>query len=59
MEVDGDDFYLDLLFFHTEQLRYVVVVVELKLRKFEPEFAGKLDFYFTPVSGPRMGDRCN
>ncbi|WP_414171915.1 PDDEXK nuclease domain-containing protein [Clavibacter tessellarius] len=24
-DVDGDDFYVDLLFFHTEQLRYVVI----------------------------------
>lgn len=35
IEVDGDDFYIDLLFFHVEQLRYVVV--ELKIGKFEPE----------------------
>ena len=36
-EVDGDDFAIDLLFFHVEQLRYVVV--ELKIGKFEPGFA--------------------
>jgi predicted nuclease of restriction endonuclease-like (RecB) superfamily len=42
-EVDGDDFYVDLLFFHVEQLRYVVV--ELKVGKFAPEHAGQLGFY--------------
>jgi predicted nuclease of restriction endonuclease-like (RecB) superfamily len=40
---DVEDYYLDLLFFHTEQLRYVVV--ELKTGRFRPEYAGKLGFY--------------
>jgi predicted nuclease of restriction endonuclease-like (RecB) superfamily len=42
-DVDGDDFFVDLLFFHVEQLRYVVV--ELKVGKFKPEYAGQLGFY--------------
>ncbi|TDT73566.1 putative nuclease of restriction endonuclease-like (RecB) superfamily [Arthrobacter sp. AG258] len=46
-EVDGDDFYIDLLFFHVEQLRYVVI--ELKTGKFQPEYAGKLNFYVALV----------
>jgi predicted nuclease of restriction endonuclease-like (RecB) superfamily len=46
-DVDGDDFYVDLLFFHIEQLRYVVV--ELKTGKFQPEYAGKLNFYVALV----------
>jgi predicted nuclease of restriction endonuclease-like (RecB) superfamily len=46
-DVDGDDFYLDLLFFHTEQLRYVVV--ELKTGRFEPGHAGQLGFYVALV----------
>ena len=46
-DVDGDDFFLDLLFFHVEQLRYVVV--ELKTGKFQPEYAGKLGFYVALV----------
>jgi len=46
-DVDGDDFYVDLLFFHTEQLRYVVV--ELKTGKFKPEYAGQLGFYVAVV----------
>lgn len=42
-DVDGDEFFVDLLFFHVEQLRYVVV--ELKIGKFKPEYAGQLGFY--------------
>ena len=46
-EVDGDDFFVDLLFFHVEQLRYVVV--ELKAGKFKPEYTGQLGFYVALV----------
>ncbi|WP_104176387.1 YhcG family protein, partial [Cryobacterium sp. Y50] len=46
-DVAGDDFYLDLLFFHIEQLRYVVI--EMKTGKFQPERAGKLGFYVSLV----------
>jgi len=46
-DVDGDDFYVDLLFFHVDQNRYVVV--ELKTGKFQPEYAGKLNFYVALV----------
>lgn len=46
-DVNGDDFFLDLLFFHVEQLRYVVV--ELKTGKFEPSFTGQLSFYIALV----------
>ncbi|MGY4543631.1 putative nuclease of restriction endonuclease-like (RecB) superfamily [Arthrobacter sp. UYNi723] len=37
-DVDGDDFYVDMLFFNIDQSRYVVV--ELKTGKFQPEWAG-------------------
>jgi len=47
LEVAGDDFYIDLLFFHVEQLRYYVI--ELKTGKFQPEYAGKLNFYVAIV----------
>ncbi|SFV24952.1 PDDEXK nuclease domain-containing protein [Micrococcus terreus] len=47
LEVAGDDFSLDLLFFHVEQLRYYVI--ELKTGKFQPEYAGKLNFYVAVV----------
>ncbi|MDP4331951.1 PDDEXK nuclease domain-containing protein [Curtobacterium sp. A7_M15] len=47
LDVDGDDFYVDLLFFHIEQLRYVVI--ELKTGKFRPEYLGQLGFYVALV----------
>lgn len=46
-DVDGDDFFVDLLFFHVEQLRYVVI--ELKTGKFKPEYLGQLGFYVALV----------
>ncbi|OZI06515.1 hypothetical protein BWI93_19645 [Siphonobacter sp. BAB-5385] len=47
LEVDGQDFYIDLLFYHVKLRCYVVV--ELKTGKFVPEFAGKLNFYLSVV----------
>lgn len=47
LEVAGDSFYMDLLFYHTKLHCYVVV--ELKAVKFQPEFAGKLNFYVSAV----------
>lgn len=47
VEIDGQDFYLDLLFFHVEQLRYIVV--ELKTGPFKPEHTGQLGFYVSVV----------
>lgn len=47
LEVDGDEFFVDLLFYHVRLHCYVVV--ELKTVKFKPEFAGKLNFYISAV----------
>ncbi len=47
LEVDRSDFFLDLLFYHVRLHCYVVV--ELKTVDFQPEFAGKLNFYLTAV----------
>jgi hypothetical protein len=47
LTVEGDDFYIDLLFYHVRLHCYVVV--ELKAGKFKPEFAGKLNFYISAV----------
>lgn len=41
--VDNDDFYLDLLFFHRDLRR--LVVIELKLDKFRPEHKGQMELY--------------
>jgi len=47
LEVGGRDFYIDLLFYHL-RLR-CFVVLELKAVEFEPEHAGKLNFYLSAV----------
>ena len=47
LEVGGQDYYVDLLFYHL-RLR-CFVVVELKAEAFEPEFAGKMNFYLAAV----------
>jgi len=47
MEVGGQDFYADLLFYHLKLRCYVVG--ELKTGAFEPEHAGKLNFYLSAV----------
>ena len=41
--LDGDDFYLDLLFFHRYLRR--LVAIELKLDKFRPEHKGQMELY--------------
>jgi len=46
-DVDGDELIVDLLLFHVEQLRYVVV--ELKVGHFEPGYIGQLSTYVTLV----------
>lgn len=61
LEVGGEDFSLDLLFYHL-RLR-CFVVVDLKMKPFEPEFAGKMNFYLSavddqlrhPADGPTIG----
>jgi predicted nuclease of restriction endonuclease-like (RecB) superfamily len=61
LEVDGEDFYLDLLFYHVRMHCYVVL--ELKAGAFKPEHAGKMNFYLaaaddmlrTPGDNPSIG----
>ncbi len=47
LQVGERDFYLDLLFYHTQLHCYVVI--ELKTTDFEPEHASKLNFYIKAV----------
>jgi predicted nuclease of restriction endonuclease-like (RecB) superfamily len=49
IEVGGDEFFVDLLFFHVTQLRYVVV--ELKVGKFQPAHIGQIGTYVAMVDG--------
>lgn len=47
VEVGGDDFFIDLLFYHLRLRCYVVI--ELKAGQFKPEHAGQLNFYLSAV----------
>lgn len=47
LEVDGEEFFIDLLFYHTRLKCHVVV--ELKATAFKPEHAGQLNFYLAAV----------
>ena len=61
IEVGGDDFFIDLLFYHLKLRCYVVV--ELKAGDFKPAHVGQLGFYLTavdaqvkaPEDGPTIG----
>jgi predicted nuclease of restriction endonuclease-like (RecB) superfamily len=57
LEVSGDEFFIDLLFYHVKLHCYVVV--ELKAVKFKPEFAGKLNFYVSAVDGILKSEQDN
>ncbi len=47
LEVGGDDFFIDLLFYHLKLRCYIVI--ELKTGDFKPEHLGQLSFYLTAV----------
>lgn len=47
LEVGGEDFYLDLVFYHLKLRSFVIF--DLKARRFTPEAAGKMNFYLSAV----------
>ena len=49
LNVGGDDFYIDLLFYNLALRSYVVI--ELKTGEFKPEYAGQLNFYLSAADG--------
>ncbi len=53
LEVGGDEFFIDLLFYHTRLKNYVVV--ELKADTFKPEHIGQLNFYISAVDAQVKG----
>lgn len=57
MKVGNQSFFIDLLFYHIKLKRYVVI--ELKTGEFEPEHAGKLNFYVTSVDKQLRDDNDN
>ena len=54
LEIGGQDFYIDLLFYHVKLHCYVVI--ELKATDFQPEYAGKLNFYLSAVDDRLRSD---
>ena len=55
LEVGGRDFYLDLLFYHF-RLR-CFVVIDLKIGEFQPEYAGKMNFYLSALDSTLRGEQ--
>jgi predicted nuclease of restriction endonuclease-like (RecB) superfamily len=53
LQVEGDEFIIDLLFYN--YLLHSFVLFELKLCEFQPEFAGKLNFYINAVDAQLKG----
>lgn len=47
LEIDNEDYYIDLLFYNLKVKSYVVI--ELKTTEFKPEYIGKLNFYLNAV----------
>lgn len=47
IEVGGEDFYIDLLFYHLKLRCYIVI--EIKTGKFKPEYAGQINFYLSAI----------
>jgi hypothetical protein len=55
LTIGDETFYLDLLFYDVRLHCYYVI--ELKVGKFEPEYAGKLNFYLSAVNDIMRTDR--
>jgi hypothetical protein len=61
MVVGGQEYFIDLLFYHLKLRAFVVI--ELKATSFMPEYAGKLSFYLSaandllkhPTDNPTIG----
>jgi predicted nuclease of restriction endonuclease-like (RecB) superfamily len=45
LEVGGEDFFINLLFYHIKFSCYVII--DLKMTPFKPEYAGKMNFYLS------------
>ena len=57
LTVGGDEFFLDLLFYHLKLRCYVVI--ELKAGAFKPEHLGQLGFYLTAIDRDMKGEHDN
>jgi predicted nuclease of restriction endonuclease-like (RecB) superfamily len=47
LEIGGQDYFLDLLFYHLRLRCYIAI--DLKIEEFKPEFAGKMNFYLSAM----------
>ncbi|MGH9325101.1 MAG: PDDEXK nuclease domain-containing protein, partial [Terriglobia bacterium] len=47
LQVGGEEFRMDLLFYHLKLRAYIVI--DLKMEGFKPEFSGKMNFYLSAV----------
>jgi predicted nuclease of restriction endonuclease-like (RecB) superfamily len=54
VQVAGDDYKIDLLFYHT--ILHTYIVIELKAGEFKPEYISKLNFYTSAVDNAIAGD---
>lgn len=57
LEVGGQEYRLDLLFYHTKLRCYVNI--ELKIDEFKPEYVGKSQFYLTTINELLKSDNDN
>lgn len=48
LDVEGDEYFIDLLFYHLKL--YCYVVIDLKVTEFKPEYSGKMNFYISAVN---------
>jgi predicted nuclease of restriction endonuclease-like (RecB) superfamily len=47
LQVGGEEFRIDLLFYHLKLRAYIII--DLKMESFKPEFSGKMNFYLSAV----------
>ncbi len=47
LEIDGDEFFIDLLLYH--RTLKCLVAIELKVSEFKPEYVGKMQFYLAAL----------
>jgi len=54
LSINGKDYYIDLLFYHTKL--HCHVILELKIGEFIPEYAGKMNFYLNAFDSANKVD---
>lgn len=57
INIDNEDYYIDLLFYHLKLHCYIVI--ELKNSKFKPEYAGKMNFYLSAIDSILKAEKDN